>query len=752
MASAAASRVEAVSVGRDLKPEYLQKPLLLFFFISGIPALIYQIVWQRALFSIYGVNIESVAVVVSAFMLGLGLGSIIGGYVSRLNVSLLAIFAAAEAGTGIYGFFSLSLFHRVALHTAGAPLLETGCLAFMLLVIPTILMGSTLPILLEHCVRQLPNVGRITGLLYFANTLGSACACFLAGTFLLGSCGLSGSIRIAASINLGISLVVLAEHLRTRSRTSSTRIADTETGATRSQTEALGLSFGQALILAAAGGFIALAYEITWCRVFSFATGTNPKVFAYLLGAFLGGIAAGSLLAERLCRQLRIGRECILSVGAALFGGNLLALFVASEFANLFADMPHRYAICIGLSLVAFAAALLSMIFPLICHSAIAADENAGARLSYLYFSNIVGSSLGSLIVGFVGFEYLSLKALLLLLAALGMGLGIAVLMRAGGANNRIVGFSVLAALALAVGANRLTGVYDTLSGLSWAEVLENRHEVITVDHAGAIYGGGAYDGMFNIDPVKNTNWITRLYAALSLHPAPSEVLMVGLSSGSWAQVIVNDPRVKHLTVVEINPGYLKMIPRYPEVSSLLHNPKFELIIDDGRRWLLANPDKRYDLVVMNMSFHWRANSTNLLSQEFVQLIRGHLNPRGLYFFNTTDSADAQLTASSAFANAIRISNFIAVSDSPIRLDKTLLTQYLLDFQIDGRHVISNPALRESREQLERLSSEIDRVESGRGDGMFEYGPSLRQSLKGARVITDDNMAVEWHRSLAPHD
>lgn len=747
MVSAAMAKPQEVSSEAGAS-EPLPKLLLAFFFVSGAPALIYQIVWQRALFAIYGVNIESVAIVVSVFMLGLGLGSILGGFVSKLRVPLLAVFAATEVATGIYGLFSLRLFHQVALHTAGASLWKTGFLAFMLLGIPTVLMGSTLPLLLAHVVRQLPNVGRATGLLYFANTLGSACACLIAGKFLMRSYGLSGSARIAAMVNLGIGLCVFVEYLRTRTRLIQPKVEIEQVQLSGEKTS-LAIPFSLAMGLAAIGGFIALAYEIIWCRVFSFATGTNPKVFPYLLGAYLAGIAAGSLVADRLCNKRFTAKECMFSIGAALFGGNLWALFVAPEFANLSGDMPRLYAIYIGFVFVAFAAALLSILFPLICHLAISANDRAGAKLSYLYFSNIVGSSLGSFIVGFMAFEYFSIRTVSVVLAALGMGLGIFVLIRAGAPVKRLAFFSTVGVVALGAGFWRLSDIYNAMSEVQWVEILENRHEVITVTPAGQIYGGGAYDGMFNVDPVSNLNGITRMYAAMSLHRAPKETLMIGLSSGSWAQVLINDPRVEHMTAIEINPGYLQMIPHHAPVASLLSNPKLNMIIDDGRRWLLANPDARYDFIVMNTTIHWRANSTNLLSQEFMQILHSHLKPGGVFFFNTTASADAELTACTAFPNVVRVANFLAVSDAPMQVDKQQLTQMLINFKIDGKSVIPAPTGPDAQQLLATISKDADRAINHTGHGMFEYGASLCPNVKGARVVTDDNMAVEWEHELA---
>jgi len=94
---------------------------------------------------------------------------------------------------------------------------------------------------------------------------------------------------------------------------------------------------------------------------------------------------------------------------------------------------------------------------------------------------------------------------------------------------------------------------------------------------------------------------------------------MIGLASGSWAQVIANDSEVESLTIVEINPGYLPLVAQRPAVRKLLQNPKVAIVIDDGRRWLLHHPERKFDLVVSNTTWNWRANASNLLSIEFLE-------------------------------------------------------------------------------------------------------------------------------------
>ncbi len=120
--------------------------LCVLFFFSGFPALIYQLTWQRALFRIFGVNIESVTIVVTAFMLGLGIGSLAGGWLSkRRSIPLLPLLAVIELVTGAFGLVSLAIFDRVGALAIGLPMPVTAVVTLALVFVPTLLMGATLP-------------------------------------------------------------------------------------------------------------------------------------------------------------------------------------------------------------------------------------------------------------------------------------------------------------------------------------------------------------------------------------------------------------------------------------------------------------------------------------------------------------------------------------------------------------------------------------------------------------------------------
>lgn len=186
------------------------------FFLSGFAALVYQVVWQRSLFSIYGVNIESVTIVVSAFMLGLGLGSFAGGKLSaRPGVPLLRWFGGIELCIGLLGIISLAVFRGVGEWTAGVSGPAVFALTFALLVLPTSLMGSTLPLLVAHSVKVSGNVGKSVGALYFVNTLGSAVASFATAVWLLGQLGQQRTVWLAAAVNIGIGALILVRSMTT---------------------------------------------------------------------------------------------------------------------------------------------------------------------------------------------------------------------------------------------------------------------------------------------------------------------------------------------------------------------------------------------------------------------------------------------------------------------------------------------------------------------------------------------------------
>ena len=262
-----------------------------------------------------------------------------------------------------------------------------------------------------------------------------------------------------------------------------------------------------------------------------------------------------------------------------------------------------------------------------------------------LYFSNILGSAAGAILTGFFLTDYLTLVQIAEVLAIGGTACALILIAMLDVARSErlkrvavAVGVLAIAVTAIPSLSNRVLEnlLFKGTADRAFTHVVENRSGIITVDTDGTVFGNGMYDGRFNTRLQDDRNGIIRPYALSLFHAAPRDVLMIGLSSGSWAQVIANNPAVTSLTVVEINQGYLTLIAQQPEVASLLRNPKVTVITDDGRRWLSHHPERRFDAIVSNTTWNFRANITNLLSTEFLNLAQQHLNPRGILFYNTT--------------------------------------------------------------------------------------------------------------------
>jgi spermidine synthase len=500
-----------------------------------------------------------------------------------------------------------------------------------------------------------------------------------------------------------------------------------------------------ALAVVAVSGFISLSYEILWYRAISFVSGGVPSGFGVLLGFYLIGLALGAYASRAFCGDApSLGdRRYLRYVAGFVLLANVVGFLVLPVLAWL--ATTGGWAPALGL--IALASAMLGAVLPLVSHFAIAPDRLAGTHLSYLYSGNIVGSVLGSFLTGFVLLDRFPLPTVALGLIWLGL-LTTAALLLLGRlpTSQAVMGCVALAALAIGAGKASAAGFHLFWEKLlfgprfspttPFADLVENRSGVITVTSDGTVYGSGGYDGRISTSLVNDRNKIERAYALAVLHPAPSQVLMIGLSTGAWAQVIANNPKVEKLTVVEINPGYVSLIAKYPQVASVLRNPKVEIIVDDGRRWLTRHP-RRFDLIVCNNPQHWRAHTTNLLSLEYTRLIREHLRPGGVYYFNTTWSTAALKTALTVFPYGVRFMSFVAVSASPIPFDRDRWREVLEEYRIDGERVldVSVPVQRRRLEELTRAPDVEDRE------------AALRR-LTGAGVITDDNMLAEWHPSV----
>lgn len=504
------------------------------------------------------------------------------------------------------------------------------------------------------------------------------------------------------------------------------------------------------VFLAMAGGFISLSYELLWARCFSMAVQGRGYAFAMLLGLFLLGIAVGARLASRLsdrfpredARQLRAVAVFIAASAAA----GWLVIPAMAWFLTLSEAIPEFTA----LYFVAGAAVLLGAQLPLLANYGIAPDERAGIWMSYLYGANILGSVSGSLLTGFVLMDYLSLSTIVAGLTVATLLLSLVLWCSTRPPARQLAAFSAAVAVAVLVTLLATPFAYrDVYQKLTFLDdgskhvkaVIENKSGVILLTTDEEVYAGGVYDGAFHIDLIDDVNGLVRPFSISAFHPAPKSMLLIGLATGSWARVLAEHPQLERMVIVEINPGYIELVESHSTHAALLSDPRVELIIDDGRRWLNAN-DERFDAIVSNTTFHWRGNAANLLSVEFLTLLQQHLNPGGLVMVNTTGSTRAVKSATEVFSSVHVYMRSVIASDTPVQADWPRLRQVLTDYRL-GDALVLDLAQPAHRARLDEIGESLRP-----GSDIYLDDASVEALVDGLVPITDDNLGHEWEVDL----
>jgi predicted membrane-bound spermidine synthase len=721
------------------------KILLALFLMSGFAALIYQIVWQRALFQAFGVNIESVTVIVSIFMLGLGVGSLTGGLLSRrFPNSLPQLFILCEIIIGIFGLFSLQLITYVTQANLNSSLFEISIATYGLLLIPTMFMGATLPILVTYLYRSYQSVGKSISMLYFINTLGSGIACFATAYIIFLYTGLKTATTIAAICNfsaalLGYRFICKGSRINPDIHTNTTEDNLHHTTTSR-------FKYGIILVLSMAVGIISLSQEILWIRIIGYTTGGTAKAFPLVLGTFLFGIAFGSLRSRAVCER---NSSQLLGIIARILIISSLTYYLLVPISSWSFTVFGKGGYVIIFGSIGIIAYLTGMVLPLLSHFAITSFKAVGFSLSWIYFFNIIGSTAGSLLTGFFMLQWFSIEKTILFVSIMTFALGIFLFLAFPDkpVGRPFVKIAVLAAISLLLFS--LHGVFyknilerfyhkrEYFSGAKFKYSLQNRQGIINVipEKAGddIIIGGGKYDGRFNTDLIRNRNIIDRAYMAAALHSNLCEVLEIGMSSASWARVITNNTNVKKLDIVEINPGYITIANHYEESRSVINDKRVTIYIDDGRRWLKRNPSKTYDLILMNTTFYYRDQANNLLSLEFLNLCKHHLKKGGVLYYNTTNSIDIPYTAANVFNYVVRYGSFLAASDSPFPTSFEEKRAAILKFTYHGKPI--------GESDDPKIEKWINMMASAPTENLRD---SILANAANTHLITDDNLASEF--------
>ena len=421
-------------------------------------------------------------------------------------------------------------------------------------------------------------------------------------------------------------------------------------------------------------GFVSLSLEIVWVRLYGFSMFSTPAAFGFILMAYLAGIALGAWQGGKICKKTPDAPYLWkVSVFALLFSAvatlTIPWIFLWSQ--NEFWRGPLTDFI-----LIAIVSCILAFIFPIAHHLGASPDSgNQGQRFAWVYTSNVMGAALGPLVTGYILLNALTLQQVFVVMTALQLcAAGFFYSMQKTGGFRIFVIFGAVALGTITVFISEMQNPHAMIqkanaNGLIASQVIENKYGIITVFkknenlHDDAVYGGNVYDGRTNLSLDVNSNGLHRPLLLAALQPKPKKVLMIGLSIGSWLALVNGFPGVEHIDVVEINSGYIKAAQEYPEQAEAIKDKRVKIIIDDARRWLRFHSENKYDLVIMNTTWHWRANTGFLLSKEFLQIIKNHMNDGAVMAFNATGSADAFYTASQIFKNAYRYDNFVYAAE-----------------------------------------------------------------------------------------
>ncbi len=638
---------------------------------SGTSALGYQLVWTRELRLVFGHSTAASAAVLAIFIGGMGAGSLLIGPRADRHPRPLALYARLEAAVALFAALTpvLLAVARAAYLSLGGSLALGAFLATvarlllsaLVLLVPTVLMGGTLPAAAREAEGAGDTRRRATALLYGANTLGAVTGAAVATFYGFERLGNRGTLLAACGLNF---TVALAAALLARGRTPVLEPAP----APDASADAAGRPAPRRFVLAACGivGFAFFLLELVWYRMLAPLLGGSVFTFGLILATALLGIAAGGLAyalygRERPATLLGFSVTCLLEAAAVAFGfalGDRLALLaiVLRPLGNI-AFAGHVLGWFAVTALVVLPPAFVAGAqFPLLIALLGRGRENVGHDIGWATAANTAGSVLGALAGGFGLLPLLTAPGCWRLVAAVLVALGLVAAVldprrnlgpRLAPAAIAVAAVSLLAASGptaafrhSGIGAGRaepkdLAGPNETEDWLReqrrsvvW-EAEGRESSVALLGSTGLAFAvNGKVDGHSRYDA--GTQVMSGLLGAL-LHPAPRRALVVGLGTGSTAGWLADVPGIERVDVVELEPAVAEVARRCALVNrNALANPRLRLFFGDAREHLLTTRE-RYDLVVSEPSNPYRAGIASLFSREFYRAVAARLEPGGLF-------------------------------------------------------------------------------------------------------------------------
>lgn len=478
-------------------------------------------------------------------------------------------------------------------------------------------------------------------------------------------------------------------------------------------------------------GFLSLGLEILWMRLISFAGMSVPQAFSYTLAMFLFGIACGAQIGRLLCRgKLNIRRHFIgwIFILSAII--DIFLLYIVYKFIN--------YSMIVMGVCVFVSATFRGIIFPLVHHIG-TEEKKTGTQISNVYFSNVLGSVLAPLIIGYLALDYLNTQQVYLIICIISFLISIFCFERI--LINILIFSGSLVLFPLLLIPEK---IYFELSknsyklGLYPSKIIENKYGFIQVYDDGderVVLGANVYDGKFNTNIFNDTNGIDRAYLLTTMQPEAKKALVIGLSTGSWVKVLSMMPNLEEITVLEINPGYKDLISSEPLVADILKDKRIKFIFEDGRSWLKKNKENKYDIILMNTTWHWRAYVSNLLSIEFLKILDTSLNNDGVLYYNSTQSMNAYSTAKQVYPYVYKYKYFILASRNKKEVNVADVANKLCKLK---DRVTNKPTFKDYKECYFAATKIME-------DELVSYeNIEFKEDQKNYEIITDNNMITEY--------
>jgi spermidine synthase len=631
--------------------------LCILFFLSGACALVYQVMWLRLLSLVFGVTVYAASTVLASFMAGLALGSFVAGRSARRIPSPLLAFGIVEILIGVSALATPLVLDAVKnVWVVFQPTLPSSLVfitvarfvvAFIVLIVPTTLMGATLPIVMRSALVTERAVASRIGLLYAVNTMGAIAGALTAGFYLVPHIGISRSFQIAALTNTAVGIMALIASLTWRARSSRLEGSSAEAPAAEPLTEGQRQAVLWTFILS---GLMSLALEIVWFRMLAILLRPTAYAFTIMLAAVLAGIALGSAIAAPLLRRQRpwlmvlTQVQLLISLAAVLSLNALVALQAVGAWLRPFFTAlgldPYLAPIVVSSMLAILPTALLlGFAFPIGLWLWTGTGADSTRRIGLFYSLNVVGAIAGSVVGGFLLLPALGSRGGLIAASACALVSSVWLAARQWRTTPNFAGFTlVVGPVAFAMAALNvidpfaITETSEQASGrLLWRR--EGPQTTVAIHERGRDRPTRSMllDGMHQASDSPAMIFVHHRIGAMPvmLHPSPREALVVGLGGGATAGAVARFPGL-NVDVVELSRDVVAGASFFEHINfQLLRRPNVRLRVDDGRNYLLTTR-KRYDVITADVILPRNAGASSVYSREYFQLVRNALNNGGL--------------------------------------------------------------------------------------------------------------------------